>query len=402
MKNKINFKKYLLETFIISVILSIVFVFLNIYEYNVYKQNFNNKVALIISKVKDKYPLIDNNDIVEILNNKEKINDLFKEYGILESDSYILENKDVFNAFLIINISYLIISIVIILFIYLHYERNRRKEIKEITKLVERINNSDYQINLNDLTEDELSILKNEIYKTTIILKERAELSHQDKLELKKSLEDISHQLKTPLTSMLIILDNLIDEPNMTKNLQEEFIHDLKREVLNINFLVQNLLKLTKFDVNTVKFNRQVVLVSNLIKEVMKNTATLSDLKNIVINVKGKKNIKLNIDYNWQIEALTNILKNCLEHSYNNSEIDIEYSENKAYTKIDITDYGIGIAKKDLPHIFERFYQSENALNESMGIGLSLAQSIIEKDNGRVFVQSNNNKTTFTIKYFKV
>ncbi len=402
MKNKINFKKYLIETFIISIILSTIFIFINIYEYNVYKQNFNNKVSLIISKVKDKYPLVDNNDIMEILNNKEKTNDLFKEYGILESDSYILENKDAFNTFLIINISYLIISIIIILFIYLHYEKNRRKEIKEITKLVERINNSDYQINLNDLTEDELSILKNEIYKTTIILKERAELSHQDKLELKKSLEDISHQLKTPLTSMLIILDNLIDEPNMTKNLQEEFIHDLKREVLNINFLVQNLLKLTKFDVNTVKFNRKVVLVNNLIKEVMKNTATLSDLKNIVINVKGNKKIKLNIDYNWQIEALTNILKNCLEHSYNDSKIDIEYIENKAYTKIDITDYGIGITKKDLPHIFERFYQSENALNESMGIGLSLAKSIIEKDNGRVLVTSNNNKTTFTIKYFKV
>ena len=402
MKNKINFKKYLITTFIISIILSTIFVFLNIYEYNVYKQNFNNKVALIISKVKDKYSDIDNNDIMEILNNKEKTNDLFKEYGILESDSYILENKDAFNTFLIINISYLIISIIIILFVYLHYGKNRRKEIKEITKLVERINNCDYQINLTDLTEDELSILKNEIYKTTIILKERAELSHQDKLELKKSLEDISHQLKTPLTSMLIILDNLIDDANMEKSMQEEFIHDLKREVSNINFLVQNLLKLTKFDVNTVKFNRKVVLVSDLIKEVMKNTATLSDLKNIVINVKGKKNIKLNIDYNWQIEALTNILKNCLEHSYNNSEIDIEYSENKAYTKIDITDYGVGITKKDLPHIFERFYQSENALNESMGIGLSLAKSIIEKDNGRVFVQSNNNKTTFTIKYFKV
>ena len=402
MKNKINFKKYLIETFIISIILSIIFVFLNIYEYNVYKQNFNNKVALIISKVKDKYPDINNNDIMEILNNKEKTNNLFREYGILESDSYILENKDDFNIFLIINISYLIISIIIILFVYLHYEKNRRKEIKEITKLVERINNSDYQINLNDLTEDELSILKNEIYKTTIILKERAELSHQDKLELKKSLEDISHQLKTPLTSMLIILDNLIDDANMPKNLQEEFIHDLKREVLNINFLVQNLLKLTKFDVNSVKFNRKVVLVSNLIKEVMKNTATLSDLKNIVINVKGKKNIKLNIDYNWQIEALTNILKNCLEHSYNNSKIDIEYSENKAYTKIDITDYGVGITKNDLPHIFERFYQSENALNESMGIGLSLAKSIIEKDNGSIIVTSNDNKTTFTIKYFKV
>ena len=402
MKNKINFKKYLIETFIISIILSIIFVFLNIYEYNVYKQNFNNKVALIISKVKDKYPDINNNDIMEILNNKEKTNNLFKEYGILESDSYILENKDAFNTFLIINISYLIISIIIILFVYLHYEKNRRKEIKEITKLVERINNSDYQINLNDLTEDELSILKNEIYKTTIILKERAELSHQDKLELKKSLEDISHQLKTPLTSMLIILDNLIDDANMKKSTQEEFIHDLKREVLNINFLVQNLLKLTKFEVNTIKFNRKEVFVDDLIKEVMKNTATLSDLKNIVINVKGKKNIKLNIDYNWQIEALTNILKNCLEHSYNDSEVDIEYSENKAYTKIDITEYGVGITKNDLPHIFERFYQSENALNESMGIGLSLAKSIIEKDNGRVFVQSNNHKTTFTIKYFKV
>ena len=96
------------------------------------------------------------------------------------------------------------------------------------------------------------------------------------------------------------------------------------------------------------------------------------------------------------------IPNNLESDSINDSKVDIEYSENKAYTKIDITDYGVGITKKDLPHIFERFYQSENALNESMGIGLSLAKSIIEKDNGKVFVQSNNNKTTFTIKYFKV
>ena len=128
----------------------------------------------------------------------------------------------------------------------------------------------------------------------------------------------------------------------------------------------------------------------------------MADLKNIKINVEGNKKIKLNCDLLWQTEAVTNILKNCIEHSSENTQIDIKYNNNSVYSYITITDYGEGISKEDIPHIFERFYRGKNSANESIGIGLSLSKTIIESNNGIITVESNNNKTTFTIKYFKL
>ena len=215
------------------------------------------------------------------------------------------------------------------------------------------------------------------------------------------SLEDISHQLKTPLTSILIILDNLIEDEDMDKNIREEFIKDIKREILNINFLVQSILKLSKFDSNTIVFNNDKYFVNDILSECINRISPICDLKNINVNIKGDKNIELYCDYKWQIEALTNIIKNCIEYTECNKSIDIEYNDNKIYTCIIITDKGSGISKEDLPHIFERFYKGNNSSNDSIGIGLSLAKSIVEKNDGVISVDTSDVGTTFTIKYFK-
>ena len=247
-----------------------------------------------------------------------------------------------------------------------------------------------------------MSILKNELYKVTVMLRENASNSLKDKVNLKIALEDISHQLKTPLTSILIILDNLIDNPEMDYQTRVEFLHDFKREAVRIQSLIQSILKLSKFDSNTVQFIKQDIYLKQIVDEAMKNTESLADLKNIKINVEGNKKIKLNCDLLWQTEAVTNILKNCIEHSSKNTKIDIKYNNNSVYSYITITDYGEGISKEDISHIFERFYRGKNSSNESIGIGLSLSKTIIESNNGIITVESNNNKTTFTIKYFKL
>lgn len=125
-------------------------------------------------------------------------------------------------------------------------------------------------------------------------------------------------------------------------------------------------------------------------------------MKNIKINLNGNKEIKVKCDFKWQVEAITNILKNCIEHSNANSKISINYEENKIYSKIEIKDEGVGIDKEDLPHIFERFYKGKNSSSDSIGIGLALAKSIIEKNNGYISVNSKLNEgSIFTIKYFK-
>lgn len=404
MSNKIKFKKSIIISLIITIIFSVFVVISNIYEYKEYTQNFNKKMASIIELIQSKYPEISTDEIVEIVNSKEiPQNNLLKKYGIdLEKKTIILENNKTNNKFMKIEVSIIFIGSIILLLIFILYERNQDKEIDEITKYLEAINNKNYTLKIDENSEEELSILKNELYKVTVMLRENASNSLKDKINLKTALEDISHQLKTPLTSILIILDNLIDNPEMDYQTRVEFLHDLKRESIRIQSLIQSILKLSKFDSNTVQFIKQDIYLKQIVDEAIKNTESLADLKNIKINVEGNKKIKLNCDLLWQTEAVTNILKNCIEHSSENTQIDIKYNNNSVYSYITITDYGEGISKEDIPHIFERFYRGKNSANESIGIGLSLSKTIIESNNGIITVESNNNKTTFTIKYFKL
>lgn len=402
MKNNVKLKKYLVITSIISICLLVLFLIINIFEYRTYTKNFNNKISQLVKKVQEKYPMVSENEIIEILNDDQnRKSEIFEKYGIdVDKTSILLENNKSYHTFLIINMSFMTIVIMVIVIIFLQYDKREEKDIKNITKYIEQINKKNYELQIDSISEDELSILKNEVYKTTIMLKEAAENSNIDKINLKKSLEDISHQLKTPLTSILIMLDNLIDEPDMEKSVREDFIRDIKREVVNVNFLIQAILKLSKFDSNTIHFIKEDIEIKRIIDEAIKNVSTLCDLRNINIEVDGNGKEKINCDYRWQVEAITNILKNCVEHSKDNQKVIINYSQNSIYTKLEIKDFGDGISKKDLPHIFERFYKGENSREESIGIGLALSKTIIEEDNGSINVQSDKNGTTFTIKYF--
>ena len=404
MSNKIELKKSIIISLVITIIFSIFMAIINIYEYKEYTKNFNKNIASIIDVIQSKYPEISTDEIIGILNS-EKIpqNNSLKKYGIdLEKNTVILENNKINNKFIKIEIILLITTSISLLIVFMLYERKQDKEIDKITKYLEAINDKNYTLKIDENSEEELSILKNELYKVTVMLRENASNTLKDKINLKRALEDISHQLKTPLTSILIILDNLIDNPEMEYQTRVEFLHDLKRETTRIQSLIQSILKLSKFDSNTIQFIKQDIYLKQIVDEAIKNTGSLADLKNIKINVEGNKKIKLNCDLLWQIEAITNILKNCIEHSKENTQIDIKYNNNSVYSYITITDYGEGISKEDLPHIFERFYRGKNSSNESIGIGLSLSKTIIESNNGIVSVESNSDKTTFIIKYFKL
>lgn len=404
MKNKLRLKQYIISTLIVSICLFVMFLILNIYEYKTYTKNFNNKISAIVTLVKDKYPEIADKEIIEIINsNKQSDDSFFLKYGIdIDNKAVLLENDKSYHTFLIINMSFLIITIASLCILYFRYNYKRKNDIKDIIKYIEQINRRNYELEIDSISEDELSILKNEIYKTAVMLKEAALNSNKDKLNLKKSLEDISHQLKTPLTSILVLLDNLIDEPDMNSSIRNDFIIDIKRNVININFLVQALLKLSKFDANTVHFIKKENDLEMIVKEAIKNVSTLCDLRNINIKLNVLEDAKVMCDAKWQIEAITNIIKNAIEHSKDNSSIIINIDNNRVYSKIEVIDFGDGISKRDIKHIFERFYKGENATSNSIGIGLALAKTIIEEDNGTIAVESNESNTKFTIKYFKL
>ena len=389
----------------VLIILSFILVF-NIFYIKLNDKNrirYNQTLNSIIYQVSIKYPLVNNKDIIEILDGKVISKNVLKEYGIdIDNDYLILNSKKDYIQGLIINNTIIIIFIILFILISFINKKNQSKKIKEITNLIEQINRKNYYLNIDNNTEDELSILKNEIYKTTIMLKEEAYNSNKDKDNIKKSIEDISHQLKTPLTSISIMLDNIIDDPDMEANVRSDFINDINREINNINFLVKSLLKLSRFDINAVNYNNDFNNIKLIINKVVNNVSTLSDLKNIKVNINIQDDFNLYCDFNWQVEALTNIVKNSIEHSFKDKNIIINASDEKLYSKIEITNYGIGINDKDIKHIFDRFYKGENSNEDSFGIGLSLAKTIIEKNNGKISVLSKkNDKTTFTIKYYK-
>lgn len=402
MSNKTKLKKYLIISLIVAVCVLILFSVFNIIEYRIYTKNFNQKLNEIVTSVIEKYPDVSENELIEILNGKKNDDtSLLDKYGIdIRSDSIVTENISAHRFFLVINTVLFICGITVLLFIFLKYDRSRSKDIADITKTIEQINKRNYELSIDSISEDELSILKNEIYKTTVTLREAADNSNTDKLNLKKSLEDISHQLKTPLTSILVMLDNIIDDPDMDAGVREDFIRSIKRETVNINFFVQAILKLSRFDSNTIHFIKEKTDLRSLIDDAVQNVSALCDLRGVTVAIDGESDTEIECDRKWQTEAITNILKNAVEHSRKNGKVVVRCSRNKAYTMIEITDFGEGISEKDLPHIFERFYKGENMSADSIGIGLALSKSIIEEDNGIVSVDSDENGTRFKIKYF--
>ena len=396
---KIN-KRIIIILILLIVSVSSLIVYKKI-EYKKYIKNYNNRINYIIDYVKDNTTLSEE-DIIKMLNNKTLKYNLVDKYGYnIDNISVIEENDNIYIKYSIIELLILLVTIILISTVLLLNKYKKKKELEDIIKLIDNINKHNYDIEIDTMSEDELSILKSEIYKTTIMLRSIADNSIKDKENLKKSLEDISHQLKTPLTSIMINIDNILDNPNIDEVTRNSFIKKIKKETYNIKNLVTSILKLSQFDVNTIEFIKKDIKVSELIDLSIDKVSSLADLKNIKINVKGNKTDTIYCDKMWEVEALSNIIKNALEHSNIDSDIDIEYIETKVYEKITIRNYGSTINKEDQKHIFERFYKGSNSNNESVGIGLSLSKNIVTKDNGNIYIESDNNKTEFIIKYFK-
>lgn len=402
MSNNVYLRKYLMKSLCVIMFFIILLYLVNKVEYNKYKYNTNQKINGIVAKIQEKYPEIGKEEIIEILDSNNKDN-LFNEYGYdINKDSYINQNNEVYIKFNILKIFILLLSFIILIYLFVRYYFKRDNEIEKIIKCLEKINQKNYEIDINDVSEDKLSILKHEIYKTTVMLKENTEKANQDKINLKNSLQDISHQLKTPLTSSIIMLDNIIDDLENDIEIKPEFIKKVKKDISKISFLIQSILKLSMFESNTITFIRKEIPVKKIINSSIENIENLCDLKNIKIVVKDRSKNKIYCDYRWQVEALTNILKNAVDYSFNDSIIIVEVDKNNTYTQIKIKDFGKGMSEDETINIFKRFYKGKNSSSDSNGIGLSLAKAIIEKDNGRVIVNSLKGEgTTFSIKYFK-
>lgn len=397
-----NNKIKILSVIIFTIFYITILLFSNFTMLKKYNENNNILLNNIINNVLEKYREVKEEDILNNLNNNSNIN-FSKKYGIdLTNDTMVVKNRKIVKELVYFDIFLTILFISLMLFFLNQFKKSENKDLEVIIDYLEKINKHNYELKIEENEEGNLSILKNEIYKTAVYLNEQASKSQEEREKLKVFLSDISHQLKTPLTSINLMIDNILDNNNLSLEEKRKILFQIKHKIKHINSLILILLKLAKFDSNTIVFKRQNNDLLTIINEASMNVSALADLKNIEININSNDKANIYCDHKWEVEALTNIIKNCIEYSLENSKIDIFLNDNNLYTEIIIKDYGKGMDKEEIKNIFKRFYKGNNSFNDSVGIGLSLAKNIIEKDNGLISVKSKkNNGTEFIIKYFK-
>lgn len=288
---------------------------------------------------------------------------------------------------------------IILIIVFTFVTKRRYKNLNDLNDYLSLVCKGIYDMNIDDNTEGELSILKNNLYKVITLLQSQNEYLKNDKLYLADSIADISHQLKTPLTSMMVMCELLENEENPDK--RQEFVAVINNQLSKMKWLITNILKISKLDADATEFKREEVSISKVLDDSLKPFVLTAELKNIAIQ-NGANDFVFNGDESWTVEAVSNIVKNCLEHTNDGGKIIIASDSTNLYNKLTISDNGCGIAEEDLPHIFERFYHGKNSSKESVGIGLALAKTVFEKENASVSVESEQGiGSVFEIRFYK-
>ncbi len=401
MKNNEFLKLIVYEVIFITII-----VLLNIsffyYNFNNYKKYLNYNNSLIIGNILKNHPSLESEIIKNIQTSDLKIGQEFLEKYSLDDIANLeyLDNLKKFKKDMFLNnVIFALISILIVLIVNILFILKIYKKIRNIDIYLNKVLQGNYNLDIIDYNEGDISNLKNDIYKITVMLKKQANDLKKEKKYLEDTLSDISHQIKTPLTSMYVINDLLVEDV-LNETQKQEMLVKNKNQLERIEWLVTSLLNMSMMDSGTIKFKKEKVNVLNLINEALEPLKIPIEIKNLELEVLKDPNIFITADYKWTKEALINIIKNAYEHT-DKGKITISFTDNPIYTEISIKDSGCGIRKKDLPHIFERFYKT-NSKSNSIGIGLNLALKIIQKQNGNILVESKINKgTTFKIQIYK-
>ena len=280
------------------------------------------------------------------------------------------------------------------------YQRAVSAQVAGLSAYLRRIDAGDYALDVRDNGEGSFSLLKNDLYKVTVRLREQAELLQKDKTALSNLIADISHQIKTPLTSMGVLADLLAEDP--PEEDRRAFVERLRAQLGRIQWLVAALLKLARLDAGTAAFKSEPVDMRRLIERALEPLHIPFEIKNQSLEIHGDEGASFTGDLNWSAEALTNVVKNCVEHTPEGGKIEISYGANALYAEIIVSDDGGGIASRDLPNIFNRFYRGENADEKSVGIGLALAKAIFNAQGGDIAVRSQPGVgTSFDIRVFR-
>lgn len=373
------------------------------FQYRAYNRNYNATIERLCGMIQEEYPDIDGSSIARILNDEavrdndsllEAGNQFLKKYGIdpATDPAMIANGKELQKAVIIDLVLVMLFGLGFILYQGMS-NRYYKKQVRQMAGYLKRINQGDYTLKMDDSREGEISILKSELYKTAIMMREAAENAKADKLLLKDSLSDISHQLKTPLTSLSINLENLEDNPDMDTETKNRILRRTKRDVGNITHMVQAILKLSRLDADVVEFTKKDTKLSEIVHKAADSVTALCDLKDISLEISADSDndAVISCDEYWQTEGITNIVKNAVEHAA--SKVTIGHYKYELYNEIIVENDGDAISEEDRKNIFKRFYRGENSAADSIGIGLSLAETIIRHDNGYIMVDDMSEDT---------
>ena len=400
-------KKYNISIIALFLIIILLSIFINTLNLNIIKADVIQNNQAIVGNIVSKYPELEK-DIVSVITqakNKENTDlgaKVLQKYNYDSSTNLSQEPIVQNNIYKMLKINILFITFVFLCLITIsfYFFIKIYRDIKDMTDYVYHSSEGrEYQMK-NKNQEGQMGLLKTELMKMTTVLKEKVALLHSEKIFLNDTISDISHQLKTPMTSLMLLTDLMYNDLDKEKKI--EFLDRTNAQLSRMDWLIKSMLKLSKLEAKVIDFKTDKVNINELIKRSISPLLVHIELRNISLNINGDKEASYIGDIEWSSEALGNIIKNCVEHTKEGGTLDITYEENPIYSEIIIKDNGEGIDKDDIQNIFKRFYKGKNSKSDSVGIGLAMAKSIIESQNGDIYVKSKKNRgSEFHITFHK-
>ncbi|EQF25602.1 his Kinase A domain protein [Clostridioides difficile CD160] len=402
-------KRFLSKYIVLMFVAITISIGLSIINMDITKGMIVKNNQAIIGTLSSKYPNLER-EIVDIITQGKSIRNI--DYGEKILSKYNYDKSIKINAEPIIsklvletiktNIILVCIIFILIFILIASYFKVMYNDLSDMTKYVYYSSEGKAFDMKNKNQEGQVGLLKTELLKMTTILNEKVELLKSEKIFLNNTISDISHQLKTPMTSLIMLNDLLYND--VPYEVKIDFLDKIKNQLNRMDWLIKSMLKLSKVEAKVIKFKKDKIKFSELIHRAMQPMKIPMETKNQKLTIEGNDNVSYIGDIDWSVEALVNIIKNCIEHTPEFGNISMTYKENPLFSELIIKDDGEGIDKKDIPHIFKRFYRGRSSSKEdSVGIGLAMSKSIIESQNGDIYVNSEKGKgTEFHIIFHKM
>ena len=280
-----------------------------------------------------------------------------------------------------------LIGLSLFFFTFLYRNRMENRRIRDLAEYLEQVNSGKALI-LSISEEDDFSKLEDEIYKTVTFLYQTKEQAVQAKNDFAENLSNIAHQIKTPITAISLT------SQSMKQDFNHKALEQIEKQLSRLTYLEESLLILSRLDAGTLVLQKEETDVFTLLVLAADNLQELFLGSNTSIEIPEQGEMLISVDMDWTMEALMNLMKNCMEHNEGGT-VHCSYTQNPLYTEILIWDEGEGFAKEDMPHVFERFYRGKNARAGGIGIGLALAKEIIERQNGTIRAKNKSGAGAF-------